>query len=196
MSGQRFNLLPHRQMSQDRLRKILWRQITVASAAAIVLALLGQGWLHLRLAYEREEGQTLNAAIEALLADYRQAAHLQQRYTQLLQRQRLIESLDARRSTSVLLLADVAEAMPDQVYLTRLEEDGAQFSVEGRAVDSTDIARFLEKLSASMHLADVVLNEIRAQEQDVAAAFQYSIGARVKLASPMPSENEAAKAQP
>lgn len=196
MSGQRFNLLPHRQMSQDRLRKILWRQITVASAAAIVLALLGQGWLHLRLAYEREEGQTLNAAIEALLTDYRQAAYLQQRYAQLLQRQRLIEMLDARRSTSVLLLADVAEAMPDQVYLTRLEEDGAQFSVEGRAVDSTDIARFLEKLSASMHLADVVLNEIRAQEQDVAAVFQFSIGAHVKLASPMPSENETAKAQP
>ena len=196
MIGQRFNLLPHRQMSQDRLRKILWRQITVASAAAIVLALLGQGWLHLRLADEREEGRTLNAAIEALLADYRQAALLQQRYEQLLQRQRLVETLDARRSTSVLLLADVAEALADQVYLTRLEEDGAQFSVEGRAVDSADIARFLEKLSASAHLTDVVLNEIRAQEQDVAAAFQFSIGARVKLASPMPSGNEAEKARP
>lgn len=171
-------------MMNDFCRKILWRQIVIISLVAVGLALLGQVWLSLRLKDMAIQGSTLNAAIGELLVDYRQAAYLQQRYGQVLKRQQLIESLDGRRSTSVLLLADVAEALPDQVYLTRLEEDGARFLVEGRAVDNADIAKFIENLSASAYLADVVLNEIRALDQDMPAAYQFSLGARVQLVSP------------
>ncbi len=192
----RFNLLPHRQMSNDFCRQILWRQSAIVSVVAVALALLGQGWLSLRLADTAAQGRALNAAVGDLLVDYRQAGYLQQRYEQLLQRQRLIESLDGRRSTSVLLLADVAEALPDQLYLTRLEEDGARFTVEGRAVDNADVAKFLEKLSASAYLTDVVLNEIRAQDQDASAAFQFSLGARVLLASPDLGTPEAEQEKP
>lgn len=192
----RFNLLPHRQMSYDFCRQILWRQSAIVSVVAVALALLGQGWLSLRLADTAAQGRALNAAVGDLLVDYRQAGYLQQRYEQLLQRQRLIESLDGRRSTSVLLLADVAEALPDQLYLTRLEEDGTRFTVEGRAVDNADVAKFLEKLSASAYLTDVVLNEIRAQDQDASAAFQFSLGARVLLASPDLGTPEAEQEKP
>lgn len=192
----RFNLLPHRQMSYDFCRQILWRQSAIVSVVAVALALLGQGWLSLRLADTAAQGRALNAAVGDLLVDYRQAGYLQQRYEQLLQRQRLIESLDGRRSTSVLLLADVAEALPDQLYLTRLEEDGARFTVEGRAVDNADVAKFLEKLSASAYLTDVVLNEIRAQDQDASAAFQFSLSARVLLASPDLGTPEAEQEKP
>lgn len=181
MINQRFNLLPHRQISLTWSRKVLLRQVTVASGLAIILALLGQGWLHLRLSDAKEVGRALDAEIGKLLPDYRQVGNLRQQYAQLLARQRLIESLDARRSTSVLLLADVAEALPGQIYLTRLEEDGERFTVEGRSVDNSDIARFLEKLTVSNYLTDVVLNEILSQEQDAAVPFQFSIRARVRL---------------
>lgn len=194
MSSQRFNLLPHRQLYVSWSRKVLLRQLTVVSGVAILLVLLGQGWLYLRLDHVKEIGKTLDAEIGTLLPDYRQVANLRQQYAQLLTRQRLIESLDARRSTSVLLLGDVADALPGQIYLTRLEEDGARFMVEGRAIDNSDIARFLERLSASDYLTDVVLNEIRSQEQDAAAPFQFSIHARVRLAGTISEVVEPEKA--
>lgn len=194
MSSQRFNLLPHRQLYVSWSRKVLLRQLSVVSGVAILLVLLGQGWLYLRLDHVKEIGKTLDAEIGTLLPDYRQVANLRQQYAQLLTRQRLIESLDARRSTSVLLLGDVADALPGQIYLTRLEEDGARFMVEGRAIDNSDIARFLERLSASDYLTDVVLNEIRSQEQDAAAPFQFSIHARVRLAGTISEVVEPEKA--
>ncbi len=193
MINQRFNLLPHRQMSLAWSRKVLLRQMVVVSGLAILLVLLGQGWIYLQLSHVDEFGKTLDAEIGSLLPDYRQSANLRQQYAQLLARQHLIESLDARRSTSVLLLADVADALTGQIYLTRLAEDGERFRVEGRSVDNSEIARFLERLSASDYLTDVMLNEIRNQDQDAAAAFQFSINARVRLAGKISEAIESEK---
>lgn len=180
-------------MSLAWSRKVLLRQMVVVSGLAILLVLLGQGWIYLQLSHVDEFGKTLDAEIGSLLPDYRQSANLRQQYAQLLARQHLIESLDARRSTSVLLLADVADALTGQIYLTRLAEDGERFRVEGRSVDNSEIARFLERLSASDYLTDVMLNEIRNQDQDAAAAFQFSINARVRLAGKISEAIESEK---
>ena len=183
MPQQRFNLLPHRQMASRRALRLLGRQMLLVSALAVVLAAMGAVYQHGRLAQVVAMNEVLNAAISDALPEYRQAARLRERYTKLLQRQQLIERLDARRSTSVLLLADVAEALPQQVYLTRLEENGELFTVEGRAVDTGAIARFMEKLSGSAYLTGTSLKEIRTQnaEKDAVAPFQFLIVGRVIL---------------
>lgn len=133
MSQQRFNLLPHRQMAHRAAVRLLGRQVMLLGGLAILLAALSALSLHWRLAQSLAMNEVINAAITESLPEYRQAARLQERYAKLLQRQQLIERLDARRSTSVLLLADVADALPQQAYLTRLEENGELFTVEGRA---------------------------------------------------------------
>lgn len=181
LNSQRFNLLPHREMAERFARQLLLRQVIVLGAVAILCAALGTFYLQLRLGQAVAMNATLNMEIGELIPKYRQSTQMQQHYGQLLQRQQLIESLDARRSTSVLLLADVADALPQEIYLTKLSENGSLFSVEGRAADSSAIARFMEKLSQSAYLADVVLHEIRSQEPDTAAPFQFSIGGAVRL---------------
>lgn len=182
MTPARFNLLPHRQMRATEARRLLVRQVAVVVLLAFVSALVGEAWLRGRIASVTSENQALNDAINELLPDYRQAIQLQAHYAHLIQRQQLIEALDARRSTSVLLLADIADALPAQVYLTRLEENGTRISMVGYAVDSADIARFMERLSVSRYLADVALSEIRSQTPEAVAPFEFLIEADVRLA--------------
>ena len=194
ISQQRFNLLPHRQMANRVALRLLGRQLVLVGGFALFLVVLGALVLHWQLAQTVAMNEALNAAIAESLPEYRQAERLQARYTNLLQRQQLIERLDARRSTSVLLLADVADALPQQAYLTRLEENGELFTVEGRAVDSAAIARFMEKLSGSAYLAETSLKEIQAQnaDKDAVAPFQFLIAGRVLLLNQnaQPSRNE------
>ena len=181
-------------MANRMALRFLVRQVMLVGGLAIFLAALGSLYLHWRLAQTIAMDEVLNVAIAESLPEYRQAGRLQARYTYLVQRQQLIERLDARRSTSVLLLADVADALPQQAYLTRLEENGEIFMVEGRAVDSAVIARFMEKLSGSAYLAETSLKEIQAPnaDKDAAAPLQFLIAGRVLLlnqnANPSSSE--------
>ena len=163
--------------------RLLGRQVVLVGGFSILLVALGALYLHWQLAQTVAMNEALNAAIAESLPEYRHADRLQARYTNLLQRQQLIERLDARRSTSVLLLADVADALPQQAYLTRLEENGEIITVEGRAVDSAAIARFMEKLSGSAYLAETSLKEIQSlnADKDAVAPFQFLIVGRVLL---------------
>ena len=181
VTGQRFNLLPHRQMLRDTANRVLGRQLLVIALLAIACAWGGQRYLNLQFEKATEFGATLQGAIDALLPQSQLARQLEQRYAYLLQRQVLVESLDARRSTSVLLLADVANALPQDIYLTRFEENGERVVIVGRAVDSDSIARFMAQVSKSPYLADVVLDEIRSQDPNVSTPFQFSLKGQVVL---------------
>lgn len=170
-------------MVRDTALKVLCRQLVVVGMLAIICAWVGNRYLSFRLEQATGFNLTLHHAIDELMPQAQQTLQLQQRYAYLLQRQRLIESLDARRSTSVLLLADVADALPREVYLTRFEENGERVVIEGRAVDSDGVARFMEQLAKSAYLVDVTLSEIRSQDPDITIPFQFSMAGRVLLAN-------------
>lgn len=179
--GTRFNLLPHREMHRQRARQILLRQALMVAVLSIGCVAVGRIFLEQQITRQAEFNSAITTATESLAPAYRQAVQLQQRYDSLLQRQQLIELLDARRTTSVLLLADVAEALPKDVYLLRFEEDGQQLFLEGRAITSAAIANFIERLTQSQFLRHVVLNEIKTQGLTPPAIYQFSIHGDVLL---------------
>ncbi|MFW9612001.1 MAG: PilN domain-containing protein [Fluviibacter sp.] len=181
MTAQRFNLLPHRQMRRDTAFRLLCRQLFAIALLAIACAWVGKEYLDLRLGQAASFRSTLQGAIGELMPQAQLARQLQQRYAYLRERQVLMESLDARRSTSVLLLADVANALPQTVYLTRFEENGERLVVVGRAIDSDSVADFMAQVAKSPYVTDVALDEIRSQDPDVATPFQFSLTARVIL---------------
>lgn len=176
-------------MLRDKAFKVLCRQLFAIVVLAITCAWAGQQYLDLRIAQVTGFRTTLQGAIAELMPQGQLARQLERRYAYLLQRQILIESLDARRSTSVLLLADVANALPQDAYLTRFEENGERVVIVGRAVDSDSIARFMAQISKSPYLADVALDEIRSQDPDAATPFQFSLTGRVMLVNQITSRD-------
>lgn len=168
-------------MSSDLAWRVFARQIGVVSMLAAILSILGTSVIHRMAANEADFGHGLTISINNLLPRFEESLSLERQSKQMLQRQRVIESLDARRSTSVLILNDLASALPKDIYLLRITEDGSQFTVEGRAIDPTAIARFLEKLSASAYLREMTLGEIRFQESDSVAPYQFAMAGKVRL---------------
>ena len=192
MMDVRFNLLPHRRMSQDLAWRVFARQVTVTASAALVITALGALVMQRSNSDQVSFQQALIEENRRLVPEYEESLRVEQQYQRMVLRQKVIEGLDARRSTSVLILNDLAAALPREVYLLLLSEDGQLFEVEGKSVDAATIARFLERLANSAYLEQVTLGEIRTQDSDGIAAYQFSITGKVRLANLAKSKSEGA----
>lgn len=181
MRNTRFNLLPHRQMSKDVVRRVFARQAAVSICAGLLVSAVGALVIDRSISTKRNFIDELGQTIESMVPEYEESLRLEQQYQRLVLRQKVIERLDARRSTSVLILNDLATALPKEVYLLRMSEDGLDFTVDGKSIDVLAIARFFERLSASNYLQEVKLGEIRIQDQDDVAAYSFSIAGKVQL---------------
>ncbi len=180
MTG-RFNLLPHRMQKQMWLKRVLARQVSLVLLLAFLTALFIHGVVVARSDYLEGYNTSLQSAVTQMLPAYRDAQQFVKQRDDMLERQKILEKLDARRSTSVMILDDVARALPPDVYLTRLEEDGDRFRLEGKAVNNAAIAHFFELIVRSERLTGLALEEIRMQEAESLAPYVFLINGKVKL---------------
>lgn len=177
----RFNLLPHRAQKRLWLKRVLARQAGLVLVMAVLTALLIHSSIVARLNYLETYNAGLQSAIAQILPEFRASQQFLKQRDDMLERQKVLEELDARRSTSVLILDDVARALPPDVYLTRLEEDGQRFRLEGKSVNNVAIAKLFEALVRSERLPDLALEEIRVQEGESLAPYVFLIIGKVKL---------------
>lgn len=178
----RFNLLPHRAQKQMWQKRTLVRQVGLV----LVLALLTAMFIHVsivaRLNYLEAYNREMQSALLKIIPEARASQQLLKQRDDMLERQKVLEGLDARRSTSVMILDDVARALPPDVYLIRLEEDGERLRLEGKAVSNVTIAKFFESLVRSERLSGLALEEIRMQEGEGPAPYVFLINGKVILA--------------
>lgn len=177
----RFNLLPHRAQRQRWEKRVLVRQVSLVLVLALFAALFVHGSIVARLNYLKDYNGGLQSAVEKMLPEFQASQQFIKQRDDLLERQKVLERLDARRSTSVMILDDVARALPPDVYLTRLEEDGERFRLEGKSLNNAAIAKLFESLVGSERLSGLALEEIRMQEGESLAPYDFLIVGNVKL---------------
>lgn len=177
----RFNLMPHRLQMQLWHRRVLGRQMVVVLVAAMACALVLYGAYSAHVSFLETYNKTLRLAVDQIAPEYRASQQLMRARDDMLEKQKVLERLDARRSTSVLILNDVALALPSDIYLTRLEEDGEGFRLEGKSVNNGAIVHFFEQIVQSDRLAGLVLEEIRMQDGENIAPYIFAISGEVRL---------------
>jgi type IV pilus assembly protein PilN len=129
------------------------QKITVACTLILALAALGVGWWYWSL---RKEATTLTdeiavaqqetARLQALIVQVRQ---FEERKAQLQQRVTLIEELRKGQTSPVHVLDAISRSMPDLLWLTDLDQKGADLTIEGRCMSLTSISDFVDNLGRS-----------------------------------------------
>ncbi|KAF1021303.1 MAG: hypothetical protein GAK30_01923 [Paracidovorax wautersii] len=142
----RFNLLPHREQAR--------RQRAAALRAAMVLALLlgaggalgSWGLVQWQTARQQARNAALQAEAAALDTAIAQVAALRRELA--VQRERLasLQALSDERNRPVHLLNELAQRLPDGVYLTRLRQQGRQVALAGAAQSNAHLAELLRSL--------------------------------------------------
>jgi len=168
----RINLLPHR----EQKRTARQRQFFVLSALVLGLALVVAGAGHTLIAGKISNQEGRNAFLKAETAkldkEIEEIKGLKDKITALLERKKVVETLQASRSQVVHLLDQLVRQLPDGVYLKAVEQKGNAVKLTGYAQSNARVASLMRNLEASPWLETpelietkaIILNSLRVSE--------------------------------
>jgi type IV pilus assembly protein PilN len=148
----RINLLgTERQPKKARVPVFdLGQRLTLACSLILVIAGLLIGWWYWSLTQQSaqvdadlESARLESLRLRSILVEVEQ---FEQRRQQLQQRVALIEQLRSGQSVPVQMLDLVSKSLPDMLWLTQLNEVGADVTIEGRSTTLIALSDFVGNL--------------------------------------------------
>jgi len=153
------NLLPVR----EARRQEDVRQLLMQGALMLLVMSAGIGFIYSKVS---EEISLSNARIKQMQRDIdqykpqlEQVAAYRTKKSELETKINVIDELDNARSGPVRVLSELAERVPERLWLTSLSTKGKVIMLEGRSLDNDLVAVFLRGLSESEYFDEVDLDK-------------------------------------
>ena len=156
----RINLLPFR---AARKRENIRRQITIY-VLVVLLCLILLGTYYVALSNEvtrlKHEEERLTQELTTYQKELNEIRRLEKMIKQIKTKLGVIKNLEKGKSGPVLLLADVADAVPkDKLWLNSLKESKGTLTLTGTAMDNETVSLFMENLKGTKHINSVDLQK-------------------------------------
>ena len=176
----RINLLPHRVEKRSQRRKQFY-----ATAAGMILlgALVGLG-VHMIYNSHIEAQESRNTFLKNDIArldrDIAEIRRLREQVDAMLARKQVIESLQGTRAETVHLFNELAQRLPDGVYLKSAKQTGRQVRLVGLAQSNARISHLMRNIEASAFLEQPKLVEARAVNVDNRRVSEFTLDIGIK----------------
>lgn len=178
----RINLLPHREERRKRARQ----HFMVLGVLTAVLGLAIVGAVHLYFAgiIDTQNGRNkyLKDEITKLDKQIAEIRKLKDEITALLERKKIIETLQTDRAQTVHLLDELVRQMPEGVYLKAVTQKGLSVKLEGYAQSNARVSTLMRNIEASPWLENPGLVEVKAGTVDKKRVSQFELNLAVKRA--------------
>ena len=193
----RINLLPHRELKRKQQQKEFFFMLgsVVGLGVAIWFA------VHTYLGGQLEEQQGRNGYLEleivALDKQIEEIKKLKEQTAALLQRKKVVESLQANRAETVHLLDQLVRQLPDGIYLKGIAQKGDRVTVNGFAQSNARVSTFMRNLESSAYLEKPSLIEIKAVTTDRNARLsEFTLAVSLTRASTEDAQGSKPAAKP
>ena len=120
--------------------------------------------------------------LNSIAAAYGDVLKIQAQQKELVEKLKVITSLEARSAGPVHMLTDLSGATPDKLWLTDFAEAGGTVHMSGFSVDEQTIADFLRKLGTSPYFTSVDLEETTQVTQENVKQKKFVLKAQVNYA--------------
>jgi len=158
----RINLLPWR----EEKRKARRQQFYALSGMIVVLAgviwFLGFTIINGYISAQDQTNKYLETEAAKLDKEIAEINRLKGDISALLERKRIIETLQANRAETVHLFNELARQIPEGVYLKTIKQSGAKINLTGFAQSNARVSTLMRNLDASPVLERPDLVEIKA----------------------------------
>jgi type IV pilus assembly protein PilN len=145
----RINLLPWREAERRRRR----RDFAVVGGVSLGLALVVAAAVHFQIevliGVQQARNQFLDEQISQLNRQIKEIQTLEETKANLLARMNIIQQLQQSRPEVVRLFDELVNAMPEGVFLTRMEQTGRSVVLEGRAQSNARVSAFMRSVEGS-----------------------------------------------
>ncbi|MEN6586323.1 MAG: PilN domain-containing protein [Sulfuricella sp.] len=178
----RINLLPHR----EQKRAARQRQFLILAGLVLVfgavIAIAGHTVIAAKIDNQSGRNSFLKAEITKLDKQIEEINSLKEKTQALLERKKVVESLQADRSLVVHLLDQLVRQLPDGVYLKSIDRKGNNVKLVGYAQSNARVASLMRNLDESPWLESPVLIETKAVILNNLRVSEFALD--VKLVSP------------
>ncbi len=171
----RINLLPWREV----LRKERKRQFVSVIGGAVFLMLAIVGYVHVHVSGLIEHQNSRNSFVESEIAQVedkiKEIQELETQKKQLLNRMNVIQDLQTRRPMVVHMLDKLVRAIPDGLFLTKVDQKGEQLTLDGLAQSNARVSAFMRNLDESDWFSNPKLEVIQVQEKDGSRSSKFTL---------------------
>ncbi len=176
----RINLLPHREEKRRARRQQFYALLGMVTLLSGLLVVLVYSVIAGYISAQEARNDFLKKEIAVLDKEIDQIKRLKEQSDALMERKRIIESLQRDRAEAVRLLSELAKQMPEGVYLRSLKQEGQRISLAGFAQSSARVSTLMRNIEASPWLEKPQLLEIKAVTIDKRRLNEFSMNASIK----------------
>lgn len=188
----RINLLPHREEKRKARRQQFYALSGLALVLGGLIVVLVNGIIGGYVSAQDEKNAFLKTEIAVLDKSIDEIKRLREQTDALLQRKRVIESLQGNRSEAVGLFNELAKNVPEGVYLKKVAQQGNKINLVGYAQSNARVSSLMRNLESSPLLERPVLIEIKSATVDKRRMSEFSLDLYITRAADSP---DAAKGQ-
>lgn len=161
----RINLMPREERAKKRKMPTMKMPNLSAAVPLVVLGVVGSAIGFVHTLQTREVGRleseiaTLRAESESYKPQLEKIRQITQKRQDVTARLDIIANLDQERYFRVKLMDEVARSVPENLWLSKVSEQGGRrFELEGVTFSNFIVAHFMQDLEATGHWQDVELS--------------------------------------
>ena len=179
----RINLLPWREEQRKERQRQFLLSLGMAVVAAVVVVLVWNTFESNRISVQNSRNQMLQTEINAMNTRIAEIERLEVVRNDLLERKRVIESLQSQRSSTVMMLDELVTTTPVGVTLRALRQQGNVITLTGTTQSNARISAYLQGLEGSGLFTKPALQIIQAGRSRDSSVEPYDFSIRVSLPS-------------
>ncbi len=163
----RINLLPWREERRKQRQREFYGMLGFAALSGVVLSGLLWFFFSQQISGQNERNAYLEAEIAKVKEQNKEIDRLDVQKKRLLDRKKVSEELQGKRSQMVHLFDSLVRTIPDGVVLTALQQEGDTLTLEGRTQSNARVSAYMRNLETSgwMTSPELTIIEARAQEK-------------------------------
>ncbi|MES2932224.1 MAG: PilN domain-containing protein [Pseudomonadota bacterium] len=181
----RINLLPHREEKRKQRKKEFVAMLLLSAIVGALIVIAVGGYFASQLSEQEQRNAFIKNENARLDEEIKEVASLKQEIEALKARQQAVEDLQSDRNQPIYLMDELAQQVPEGVYLKSFKQDGQRVLLNGYAQSNERVSELLRNLgNHSPWLERPDLIEIRSvgigQGKDAKKVFEFSINAGIK----------------
>ncbi len=180
------NLLPWREAHREEKKKQFLTQLAGVCILAVGAAFLWIQSVEGAIANQRSRNNMLQTEIKQLEEKVQEIKNLKKKRRELIDRMKVIQDLEGKRSIIVHYFDEFAKAMPDGVYITSMSKSADNFSLQGVSDSNNRVSTLMRRLDKSEWFADPNLKSVVAAPSHGPQASTF----RMQLKAVLPLEEQ------
>lgn len=182
----RINLLPHREHKRAARQRQFITLSGLVVGLGVIVAIAGHTVIAGKIDNQEGRNSFLSGEITKLDKQIEEINELKLKTQALLDRKKVVESLQSDRSMVVHLLDQLVRELPDGVYLKSIDRKGNTVKLVGYAQSNARVASLMRSLDESPWMEAPVLIETKAAMQNNLRVSEFSMN--IKLTPPKAPE--------